>query len=76
MLLPCFPVDRPLAAALHSITFGWNFGNASFGSVITAGLIISNVSFYFALFLLIRLLTPRLGPLGAAMVALAGLRVR
>jgi hypothetical protein len=68
---PLFPfLDRTLAAFLHMITFGWDFGNTSFGTVIAAGLIISNVSFYFALFLLIRLLVPRFGPYGAAMIAL------
>jgi hypothetical protein len=69
---PLFPfLDSTLAGFLHWIAFGWDFGNARFGTVITAGLMISNVSFYFALFLLIRLLSPRLGALGAAMVALA-----
>jgi hypothetical protein len=69
---PLYPfLDRTLASFLHVITFGWDFGNTHFGTVIAAGLIISNVCFYLALFLLIRLLTPRLGSLGAAIVALA-----
>jgi mannosyltransferase PIG-V len=69
---PLYPfLVRVLAAFLHWITFGWDFGNAHFGSIVTAGLIISNVSFYFALVLLIRLLVPRLGLLGANIVALA-----
>jgi hypothetical protein len=69
---PLYPfLTRTLAAFLHFITFGWDFGNAQYGTVVTAGLIISNVSFYFALILLIRLLTPRLGYLGASLVTLA-----
>jgi hypothetical protein len=69
---PLYPfLTRTLAAFLHFVTFGGDFGNAQYGTVIAAGLIISNVSFYFALFLLMRLLTPRLGYLGAPIVALA-----
>lgn len=69
---PLFPfLTRTLASILHPLSFGWDFGNAQYGTVVAAGLIISNVSFYFALVLLIRLLVPRLGALGASIVALA-----
>jgi hypothetical protein len=67
---PLYPfLMRTLASILH--LFGWDFGNAQYGTVVAAGLIISNVSFYFALVLLIRLLARRLGTLGASIVALA-----
>jgi hypothetical protein len=67
---PLYPfLMRTLASLFH--LFGWDFGNAQYGTVVAAGLIIGNVSFYFALVLLIRLLAPRLGTLGASIVALA-----
>jgi hypothetical protein len=69
---PLFPfLTSTLASILHALSFGWDFGSAQYGTVVAAGLIISNVSFYFALVLLIRLLVPRLGALGASIVALA-----
>lgn len=69
---PLFPflIDL-LSGALRWITFGWNFGNEEYGAIIVAGLLISNVSFFVALGLLIKWLQPRLGHAGAALVALA-----
>jgi hypothetical protein len=59
-----------VAGALRFVTFGWDWGNAEFGSYLAAGLLISNVSFFVALALLIRFLRPRLGFTGASMAAL------
>ncbi|MEO8287154.1 MAG: hypothetical protein ABI670_12060 [Chloroflexota bacterium] len=67
---PLYPfLVRTLAGILRLVTFGWDFGNPQFGTIVTAGLLISNISFYFALLLLIRFLAPRLGNLGASVVA-------
>jgi hypothetical protein len=60
-----------LSGLLRWITFGWNWGNEEWGAPITAGMLISNVSFFVALGLLIKWLAPRLGNGSAAMVALA-----
>lgn len=69
---PLYPfLARSLSGLLQWLTFGWDFGNAQYGSVIAAGLTISNVSFFLALFLLVRLLSPRLGRWGAITVAFA-----
>jgi hypothetical protein len=51
-------------------TFGWDWGDSQYGSMVAAGLLISNLSFYFALALLIQLLRPRFGWRGASLVAL------
>lgn len=68
---PLFPfLMKTLSVVLEWITFGWNWGNEAYGSLIAAGLLISNISFFVALGLLIKLLAPRLGRRGAAMVAL------
>lgn len=69
---PLYPflVDT-LSSLLPWITFGWNWGNEEWGATIMAGMLISNVSFFVALGLLIKWLRPRLGNGGAAMVALA-----
>jgi hypothetical protein len=68
---PLYPfLVRTLASILHLFSFGYDYGNPQYGTVVAAGIIISNVSFYLALVLLIRLLVPRLGKLGASMVAL------
>lgn len=68
---PLFPfLMKIVSVFLEWITFGWNWGNETYGSLIAAGLLISNVSFFVALGLLIKLLTSRLGRSGAAMVAL------
>lgn len=69
---PLFPfLVWLLATILSWPTFGWDWGNAQWGTTVTAGLLISNVSFYVALVLLIKLLTPRLGKPRASLVALA-----
>jgi hypothetical protein len=69
---PLFPaLINALSHAISWLSFGWNWGNAQYGTWIVAGLLISNVSFFVALALLIRLLRPRLGKRGAAFVALA-----
>jgi len=68
---PLYPfLMHVMSEALGWITFGWDFGNARYGSLIAAGFLISNISFFVALGLLIRLLSPRLGRPGAALVAL------
>ncbi len=68
---PLYPfLMKALSVVLEWITFGWNWGNETYGSLIAAGLLISNVSFFIALALLIKLLSPRLGKSGAALVAL------
>jgi hypothetical protein len=67
---PLFPfLIWLLSTVLSWLTFGWDWGNAQWGSTVAAGLLISNVSFYVALALLIKLLAPRLGKLRAALVA-------
>ncbi len=69
---PLYPfLIRLLSGVLRAVTFGWDFGNARWGSLITAGLLISNIAFYFALVLLVRWLSGRLGRAGALTVALA-----
>jgi hypothetical protein len=69
---PLYPfLIRLLGGVLRAVTFGWDFGNARWGSLITAGLLISNIAFYFALVLLVRWLSGRLGRAGALTVALA-----
>jgi hypothetical protein len=68
---PLYPLLlRVVSNVLEWITFGWDWGNREYGSLIAAGLLVSNVSFLVAMALLIRLLTPRLGRAGAAMVVL------
>ncbi|HEY0069068.1 MAG TPA: hypothetical protein VGE04_03775 [Chloroflexia bacterium] len=60
-----------LAGALRAVTFGWDWGHPVYGSYIASGFLISNLSFFVALGLLIKWLRPRLGHGGAALVALA-----
>ncbi|MDQ3931153.1 MAG: hypothetical protein M3328_18665, partial [Chloroflexota bacterium] len=60
-----------LSGVLRWITSGWDWGNAEYGAIIMAGLLISNAGFFVALGLLIKWLKPRLGGPGAAVVALA-----
>jgi hypothetical protein len=68
---PLFPfLIWLLSLVLSIVTFGWDWGNAQWGTTVASGLLISNISFYVALVLLIKLLTPRLGVLRAALVAL------
>jgi hypothetical protein len=59
-----------LSRALSFVTFGWDWGDPDYGALVASGLLISNVSFYIALALLIQLLRPRFGWGGASMVAL------
>jgi|GEM_PF-2762832 len=67
---PLFPFLIWLVSLVLSwLTFGWDWGNAQWGSTVAAGLLISNVSFYVALASLIKLLAPRLGKSRAALVA-------
>lgn len=69
---PLFPaMISVLSHVLGWLTFGWDWGNREVGSWVAAGALISNTSFFVALALLIRLLSPRLGRPGAAFVALA-----
>lgn len=69
---PLYPfLVRLLSDVLRALTFGWDFGHPRWGSLITAGLLISNVAFYFALVLLVRWLSGRLSRAGALTVALA-----
>jgi hypothetical protein len=69
---PLYPfLVRLLSDVLRAVTFGWDFGHPRWGSLIAAGLLISNVAFYFALVLLVRWLSGRLGRSGALTVALA-----
>lgn len=69
---PLYPMlIRVLSALLQAVTFGWDWGNGAFGSYIAAGLIISNISFFVALVMLMRLLSPRLSRPGAVIVAFA-----
>jgi hypothetical protein len=68
---PLFPfLVSLLSGLLRWIGFGWDWGSAEYGAISAAGLLISNVSFFVALGLLIKWLAPRLGNSGAAMVAL------
>lgn len=68
---PLYPFGiRAVSSGLHWVSFGWDWGNGQWGAYIAAGLLISNIAFYFALVLLIRLLAPRLGMLGAGLAAL------
>ncbi|MDQ3928381.1 MAG: hypothetical protein M3328_04435 [Chloroflexota bacterium] len=68
---PLFPFLVSLVAGLLKwVSFGWDWGNEDYGAIIAAGMLISNASFFVALGLLIKWLTPRLGNAGAAMVAL------
>jgi hypothetical protein len=69
---PLYPfLVRLLSDALRAVTFGWDFGHPRWGSLIAAGLLISNAAFYLALVLLVRWLSGRLGRAGALTVALA-----
>lgn len=69
--LPLYPfLIKVVAAVLRGITPGFDWGNPSYGSYVAAGLIVSNVCFFVALVLLIKLLTPRLGLWGASLAAL------
>jgi hypothetical protein len=69
---PLYPLLlRAVSTLLGWVTFGWDWGNQTYGTLIAAGLLISNLSFFVALALLVRLLAPRLGRGGAALVALA-----
>ncbi|HUP28003.1 MAG TPA: hypothetical protein VM409_06180 [Chloroflexia bacterium] len=66
---PLYPfLMRAVATLLEWLTLGWDWGNKMYGSLIAAGLLISNISFYVALVLLMRLLAPRLGRSGAGLV--------
>lgn len=68
---PLYPfLIRALSEVLRFSTFGWNWGHPTWGSLVVAGLLISNISFFFALVFLQKLLIPRLGRMGAALVAL------
>ena len=68
---PLYPfLMRALGSVLQWGTFGWDWGHPKWGALIAAGIIISNVSFFLAVALLIKLLVPRLGNSGAALVAL------
>ncbi|MGA7730724.1 MAG: hypothetical protein WCD37_05575, partial [Chloroflexia bacterium] len=68
---PLYPfLMRALGSVLQWITFGWDWGHPQWGAIIAAGLLISNLAFFFALALLIKLLAPRLGQVGASLVAL------
>ena len=68
---PFYPLlIRVLSTILGWVSFGWDWGNQTYGTLIAAGLLISNASFFVALALLIRLLTPALTRGGAALVAL------
>src|SRR3954451_22962135 len=69
---PLYPfLLRVVSTLLDWVTLGWDWGNRTYGSLIAAGLLISNISFFVALVLLVRLLAPRIGRPGAALVALA-----
>src|SRR5439155_25745232 len=68
---PLYPfLLHALSSVLNWLSFGWDWGNRTYGSLIAAGLLVSNLSFFLALVLLMRLLSPRLGKGGAAVVAL------
>ena len=68
---PLYPFGiKAVSSGLRWVTFGWDWGNQQWGAYIAAGLLLSNVAFYFALVMLIRLLAPRLGFAGAGLAAL------
>lgn len=68
---PLYPfLLKAVGSVLQWITLGWDWGHPKWGALVAAGLIISNVAFFFALGLLIKLLAGRLGNVGAALVAL------
>ncbi|MDQ6694134.1 MAG: hypothetical protein M3014_06895, partial [Chloroflexota bacterium] len=68
---PLYPaLMRGLSEILGWASFGWDWGNRQYGTLVVAGLLISNLSFLVALILLVRLLSPRLGRARAALVAL------
>src|SRR5207249_1282568 len=68
---PLYPLLLQVVSSVLSwVSFGWDWGNRTYGTLIAAGLLISNVSFFVALALLIRLLTPSLGRRDAALVVL------
>jgi hypothetical protein len=60
-----------LANFIRWISFGWNWGNDQYGTWVVAGFLISNVSFYVALVLLIRTFTERLGRRNAVFAVFA-----
>jgi hypothetical protein len=67
---PLYPfLIAALSGALRWIAPGSDWGDASQGSYVVAGLVLSAVCFYLGLVLLIRLLAPRTGLPGAALVA-------
>jgi hypothetical protein len=73
---PLYPFLLDMVSRLLGwISFGWDWGNGTYGTLIAAGLLVSNASFFVALALLIKLLStqrvPGLGMRGAAVVALA-----
>src|SRR5436190_2616232 len=69
---PLYPFLISIVSTLLGwVSFGWDWGNRTYGTQLAAGLLISNVSFLVALVLLMRLLVTRLGRGGAAMIALA-----
>jgi hypothetical protein len=69
---PLFPfLVWLLSVTLSALTLGWNWGNPQWGTTVAAGLLISNVSFYIALAMLIKLLASRLGKLRVALMAFA-----
>jgi hypothetical protein len=59
-----------VSGVLGWITFGWDWGDPNYGTIVAGGFLISNVAFFFALALLIQLLRPRFGWRGASLVAL------
>lgn len=68
---PLYPLlVRSLSELLNIVSLGWDWGNRQYGATIAAGLLISNISFYLALVLLIRLLRAQVGARGAALAAL------
>lgn len=68
---PLYPfLMSALSHILGWLTFGWDWGNAPYGTLVAAGLIISNVAFFVAIALLITWLRPRFGLGGASLVAL------
>jgi hypothetical protein len=68
---PLYPfLMRAVGSGLQWVTFGWDWGHPQWGAIIAAGLLISNLAFFFALAFLIRLLAPRMGHVGASLVGL------
>ncbi|MEO5952298.1 MAG: hypothetical protein ABIQ44_07525, partial [Chloroflexia bacterium] len=68
---PLYPfLLKAVGTVLQWLTFGWDWGHPKWGALIAAGILISNLAFFFALALLIKLLASRLGNLGATLVAL------